>query len=65
MTPFQPTRLTQTAVSLSLALMVTLVTLGGMNGLATEQHAGTVMAKAAAVQPAPQALAAPSSAPRG
>ena len=47
---------TRTA-TLGLALMITLATLGSLNHLATEQHAATVMAKAAAAQQA-QASAA-------
>lgn len=42
----------QTVNALSLALLVTLATLGGMNRLATEQHASSVLARAAAVQQA-------------
>jgi hypothetical protein len=41
-------RFVQTAAALGLSLVVTLATLGSLNGLATEQHAATVMAKAAA-----------------
>lgn len=51
------TQTTRTATALGLALMITLVTMGGLNHLATEQHAATVMAKAAAGQQA-QASAA-------
>ncbi len=40
--------ITRTATSLGLAVMVTLATIGSVNHLATEQHAATVMAKAAA-----------------
>ena len=40
--------ITRTAASLGLALAVTLATIGSVNHLATEQHAATVMAKAAA-----------------
>ena len=42
----------QTASALGLALLVTLATLGGMNRLATEQHASTALTRAAAVQQA-------------
>ena len=42
----------QTASALGLALLVTLTTLGGMNRLAAEQHASSVLARAAAVQQA-------------
>ncbi len=42
----------QTVSALSLALLVTLATLGGMNRLATEQHASSMQARAAAVQQA-------------
>lgn len=42
----------QTASALGLALLVTLATLGGMNRLAAEQHASSVLARAAAVQQA-------------
>ena len=47
-TAFATPRFTQTAAALGLSLVVTLATLGSLNGLATEQHAATVMAKAAA-----------------
>lgn len=63
-TAFAATRFTQTAAALGLSLVVTLATLGSLNGLATEQHAATVMAKAAAVQPAQQAQAATGTAAR-
>ena len=53
-----------TAAALGLSLMVTLVTLGSLNQLATEQHAATVLAKATATQQARQALAVPSAALR-
>ena len=42
----------QTASALGLALLVTLATLGGMNRLAAEQLASSVLARAAAVQQA-------------
>jgi len=41
-------QVTRIATSLGLALAVTLATVGSLNHLATEQHAATVMAKAAA-----------------
>lgn len=47
------TRTVNTA-ALGLAALITLATLGSINLLATEQHAATVMARAAAT---PQALA--------
>ncbi len=42
----------QTVSALGLALLVTLATLGGMDHLATAQHAATVLARATAVQQA-------------
>ena len=42
----------QTASALGLALLITLTTLGGMDRLATAQHAATVLARAAAMQQA-------------
>ena len=54
----------RTAAALGLSLMVTLVTLGSLNQLATEQHAATALAKATAAQQARQALAAPTAARR-
>lgn len=54
-TAFTATRFTQTTAALGLALVVTLGLLGSLNGLATEQHAATVMARAAATQQAQQA----------
>lgn len=52
-----PRRTLHTTTALGLALMVTLATLGSLNHLATEQHAATVLARAAAAQQA-QASAA-------
>ena len=53
-------RLTQTAAALGLSLLVTLATLGGLDGLATGQHAASMMARASAAQqaqaPAPGAV---------
>ncbi len=48
----------QSVSALGLALLVTLATLGGMNRLATEQHASTVLARTAAVQQAQAATPA-------
>lgn len=43
-------KIARTAAALSLALGMTLVSLASLNHLATEQHAATVLAKAAATQ---------------
>ena len=48
----------RTATALGLALGLTLVALGSLNHLATEQHAATVLAKAAAAQQAQASAAA-------
>lgn len=45
-------RIAQTASALSLAMVVTLAVLGSLNHLATEQHAATVLARAASPQQA-------------
>jgi hypothetical protein len=54
-------RALQTVSALGLALLTTLATLGSLDHLAVEQHAATVLAKAAASQQA-QASAKPASA---
>ena len=46
------------SAALGLALGMTLVALGSLNHLATEQHAATVLAKAAAAQQAQASAAA-------
>ncbi len=46
------------AAALGLALSMTLVALGSLNHLATEQHAATMLAKAAAAQQAQAGAAA-------
>ena len=58
MNAFNTTRLTRSATALGLSLLVTLALLGSLNGLATEQHAATVLAKATAALQAQQAQAA-------
>lgn len=57
MNAFNTARITQTATALSLSLLVTLALLGSLNGLATEQHAATVLARATAALQAQQAQA--------
>lgn len=57
MTTFTAARFAQTATALGLSLLVTLALLGSLNGLATEQHAATVLAKATAALQAQQAQA--------
>jgi hypothetical protein len=52
---FSAARLAQTTAALGLSLLVTLALLGSLNGLATEQHAATVLAKATAALQAQQA----------
>ena len=63
-TAFASPRITQAAVALGLSLAVTLGLLGSLNGLATERHAATVMANAAAAQQAQQARATTGAAAR-
>jgi hypothetical protein len=58
MNPFNTARLSQTVSALSLSLLVTLALLGSLNGLATERHAATVLAKATAALQAQRAQAA-------
>ena len=58
-----PSRSIQSA-AFALALSLTLATLGSLNLLAQDQHAGSVLAKATAAQLAATAAAA-RSAPRG
>ena len=58
MNAFNTTLLTRSATALGLSLLVTLALLGSLNGLATEQHAATVLAKATAALQAQQAQAA-------
>ena len=55
----QARRLTQSATALGLSLLVTLATLGSLNQLAGEQHATTLLAKAAAHQADPARFAMP------
>jgi hypothetical protein len=57
MNTFNTARISQTVTALSLSLVVTLALLGSLNGLATEQHATTVLAKSTAALQAKQALA--------
>jgi hypothetical protein len=54
-------RIIQTVSALGLALLTTIATLGSLDHLAVEQHAATVLAKAAASQQT-QASAKPASA---
>jgi hypothetical protein len=58
-------RIAQSLTALGLSLIVTLATLGSIDGLATEQHAAAVMAKAAAAAQALQAKAVTPLASRG
>lgn len=58
MTAFTTARISQTATALGLSLVVTLALLGSLNGLATEQHAAAVLARATAALQAQQAQAA-------
>ncbi|MES2718098.1 MAG: hypothetical protein V4795_20185 [Pseudomonadota bacterium] len=51
-------RIARTTAALGLALCMTVVALGSLNHLATEQHAATVLAKAAAAQQAQASAAA-------
>jgi len=51
-------RIAQTVSALGLALLATLVTLGSLDHLATEQHAATALATAAAAQQAQASAAA-------
>ena len=64
MTAFHTARRSQTVTALGLSLVVTLALLGSLNGLATEQHAATVLAKATAALQAQQAPAAANMAAR-
>ncbi len=48
MNTFQARRLNPCATALGLSLLVTLATLGSLDRLATEQHAATLQANAAA-----------------
>ena len=64
MNAFTAARFTQTATALGLSLLVTLALLGSLNGLATEQHAATVLARATAALQAQQAQAAADTAAR-
>ncbi|MBC7729765.1 MAG: hypothetical protein H7242_19575 [Microbacteriaceae bacterium] len=64
MNTFNTARLIQSATALGLSLAVTLVLLGSLNNLATEQHAATVLAKATAALQAQQAKAAADTAAR-
>lgn len=57
MNAFTTARFSQTAAALGLSLLVTLALLGSLNGLATEQHAATVLARATAALQAQQAQA--------
>ena len=58
MNAFNTTRLTQTATALGLSMLVTLALVGSLNGLATERHAATVLARATAALQAQQAPSA-------
>ena len=58
MTAFTTARISQTATALGLSLAVTLALLGSLNGLATERHAATVLARATAALQAQQAPSA-------
>lgn len=58
MNAFNTARLSQTVTALGLSLAVTLALLGSLNGLATEQHAATVLARATAALQARQAPSA-------
>lgn len=58
MNAFNTARLSQTVTALGLSLAVTLALLGSLNGLATEQHAATVLARATAALQAQQAPSA-------
>lgn len=64
MNAFDTARRSQTVTALGLSLAVTLALLGSLNGLATEQHAATVLAKATAALQAQQAQAAADTAAR-
>ena len=64
MNPFTTARIRQTANALVLSLLVTLALLGSLNGLATEQHAATVLVRATAALQAQQAQSAADTAPR-
>ena len=55
MNAFYTARRSQTIAAMGLSLAVTLALLGSLNGLATEQHAATVLARATAVLQAQQA----------
>ena len=59
MNTLQTRRLSQSATALGLSLLVTLVTLGSLDRLATEQHAATLLAKAAAHQADQARMASP------
>lgn len=52
------TTIARQAAAIGLATCMTLVALVSLNHLATEQHAATVLAKAAAAQQQAQAIAA-------
>lgn len=54
------TTIARQAAAFSLAIAMTLVALVSLNHLATEQHAATVLAKAAATQQQAKAVAAAS-----
>ena len=58
MNAFHTARRSQTITALGLSLAVTLALLVSLNGLATEQHAATVLARATAALQAQQAQAA-------
>ena len=62
MNTFTTARVCQTATALGLSLLVTLALLDSLNGLATEQHAATVLARATAALQAQQAQSAADSA---